>query len=398
MPESGLVGLLRGAGASFVGLGLFARLPPAMLSLGLTLYGYAQLNSFAAAGSIVAGVALGVAVGGPVVGAAADRWGQRRTGIVAASLTTVALAALVWALRPGTGLGWLVALAFLTGAGNPQVGAMARGRWAAKARQRPDRARYTGLAMAYEGAIDEGAFVVGPVLVSLLTLVHPLAGLGVALLLGLVLPVAFALHPTALPPGRTHQPSDDEPTRVPWARLVPVGLVCLSIGVVFGSSSTGITAWLTELGLGGWAGVVYGGMGVGSALSGLATTRLPVSFGQEQRLVVFGLGLLVVSPGLVLAGSPLLLAGACFLCGCCLAPALIASFAMGEQRSPLAQISTVMTALGACVTVGVAAASSLSGLLVDSRGASSALLVPIGAAAVAAVTGLASWGSTRSRG
>lgn len=398
MPEFGLVALLRSVGVSFVGLGMFARIPPAMLSLGLTLYGYAQLNSFAATGSIVAGVALGTAVGGPLVGAAADRWGQRRAGIVAATVTTVALLVLVLMLRPGTGLGWLVALALLTGAGNPQVGAMARSRWVAQSRRHDDRARYSGVAMAYEGAIDEAAFVVGPVSVSLLTLLHPLAGLGTALVLGLLLPMAFAVHPTALPPGRTHQLSDSEPVRVPWLRLVPAGMVCAAIGVIFGSSSTGITAWLTGLGLGGWTGIVYGAMGVGSALSGLATTRIPVGFGQGRRLVVFGTGLLVVSPGLALAGSPGLLALACFLCGCCLAPALIAAFAIGEQRSPLAQISTVMTVLGTCVTVGVATGSSLGGVLVDIRGARSALLLPILAAAVAALSGLINRKLARSRG
>ena len=106
----------------------------------------------------------------------------------------------------------------------------------------------------------------------------------------------------------------------------------------------------------------------------------------------------MVSPGLALAGSPGLLALACFLCGCCLAPALIAAFAIGEQRSPLAQISTVMTVLGTCVTVGVATGSSLGGVLVDIRGARSALLLPILAAAVAALSGLINRKLARSRG
>ncbi len=395
--ERGLWQVLRDAGTSFVLLGLTGRMPPAMLPLGLTLYTYAQLDSFTSAGAVVAAVALGNAAGGPLVGAAADRWGQRISGLVSAALTTAALAVLVVMLRPGVPMPLLVALAFLTGTGNPQVGAMARGRWAAAARQRTDRARMTSLTMAYEGAIDEAAFVVGPVTVSMLALLGAPVPLIVAGVLGLVLPVAFALHPTALPPGSHHVARDDEPTRVPWLRLVPVGLVCAAIGVIFGSVSTGVTAFLTERGQEGITGFVYGGMGIGSATSALLSTRVRAS--QRHKLVGATLGLSLVAPWLILAGHPLLLSAVCFLCGCFLAPALIAAFAIGESTSPLARISTVMTALGTCVTVGVATGASAAGPLIDSRGAVAALAIPTVAGVSAALAGLVNLAiSRRARG
>ena len=49
--------------------------------------------------------------------------------------------------------------------------------------------------MSYEGVAEETTFVLGPVIVGLLQLVHPLAGLVVAGVLGLVGFVIFLYFP-----------------------------------------------------------------------------------------------------------------------------------------------------------------------------------------------------------
>lgn len=151
--------------------------------------------------------------------------------------------------------------------------------------------------------------------------------------------------------------SSHEHVRVPWLRLVPVGLSVAAVGVVFGATSTG----------------------VGSALSGLLTTRLPRGLSQRSRVVIFAGVLALVAPLVAIAPAPLWLMAACFLCGCGLAPVLIGSFAIAEGVSPLARIGTVMTALGTCIVAGVAVGSSLAGLLIDGYGPSSALLLPTAA-------------------
>lgn len=375
--EPTLIGVLRDGGWVFVLVGFVARLPPAMLALGVTLYAAERLGGFGPAGTVVASMAVGLGVGGPIVGGLADRFGQRIVGIGAAVLVTVALAVTVLTMAPDRPLSIPMAMAFLLGAMNPQVTAMSRGRWSAMGRQRQDRGVFTSVAMSYEGVAEEATFVLGPVIVGLLQLVHPLAGLVVTGVLGLALPIVFALLPNTLGPvGST---SSHEHVRVRWLRLVPVGLSVAAVGVVFGATSTGVAASLSAQGRPALSGIVYGGMGVGSALSGLLTTRLPRSLSQRSRVVIFAGVLALVAPLVAIAPAPWWLMGACFLCGCGLAPVLIGSFAIAEGVSPLARIGTVMTALGTCIVAGVAVGSSLAGLLIDGYGPSSALLLPTAA-------------------
>jgi MFS family permease len=312
--EPTLIGVLRDGGWVFVLVGFCARMPPAMLALGVTLYAAERLGGFGPAGTVVAAMAVGLGVGGPIVGGLADRLGQRIVGIGAAVLVTIALTAMVLTMAPGRTLAIPMAMAFLLGATNPQVTAMSRGRWSAMGRQHHDRGVFTSVAMSYEGVAEETTFVLGPVIVGLLQLVHPLAGLVVTGVLGLALPIVFALLPNTLGPvGST---SSHEHVRVPWLRLVPVGLSVAAVGMVFGATSTGVAASLSAQGRPALSGIVYGGMGVGSALSGLLTTRLPRSLGQRSRVLVFAGVLALVAPLVAIAPAPWWLMAACFLCGC----------------------------------------------------------------------------------
>jgi predicted MFS family arabinose efflux permease len=389
----GLIPLLRDAGWSFVVIGFVGRLPPALLPLGVTLYSYDQLGSFAAAGALTAMLALGGAAGGPVVGWMSDRYGQRPVGIAATVLSSLALVGFLLLCRADTPFPMLLAMTALLGFGSPQIGSMARARWASFARHRADRAQAVSTAMGYEGAADEAVFVVGPVTVAALAALHPAAGLLAALAIGIVAPLAFSLHRSALPPADRHRDVHD---RVAWAPLVPLGFVCAGIGIVFGSSSTGIAALLTQQGRPGLIGLVYGAMGVGSAISGLSAARVLAMWTQRRRVVTCAVALMCVTPWFALAMTPPTLALVCFVSGLSLAPVLIGAFALAEQRTPLAALSTVMTVMGMCVVVGVAVGSSLAGPLIDRVSASAALTLPAtGAAlALAAAAGYA-WASRR---
>ncbi len=375
-----LVPLLRAAGWSFVLIGFLGRLPPALLPLGVTLYAYQQLGSFAAAGSLTATLALGGAIGGPVLGRLADSYGQRPVGIAATAVSSLALVGFIIACRPSTPIGLLLLICLLLGMGNPQVGSMARARWAVLARPRADRVQAVSTAMGYEGAADEAVFVVGPVTVAALVVLHPLAGLLAALVLGAVAPLAFALHRTALPGGAAH---DEGPVTIRWAPLVPLGFVCAGVGIVFGSSSTGIAALLTAQGQPGLIGLVYGAMGVGSAISGLSAARVLAAWGMRRRVVTCAAAMCLVTPWFALLGRPLSLAGLCFVTGLALAPVLIGAFALAEADTPLSALSTVMTVMGTCVVVGVAAGAAVAGQLIDLLSPSAALSLPAVGALVA---------------
>ncbi len=387
-----LVPLLRDAGWSFVIIGFLGRLPPALLPLGVTLYSFQQLGSFAVAGSLTATLALGGAIGGPLVGRFSDRYGQRPVGLAATAVSSAALAAFIVGCRPETPFWLLIAITLVLGIGSPQVGSMARARWAVMARPREDRVQAVSTAMGYEGAADEAVFVVGPVTVAALVTIHPLAGLLAALVLGIVAPLAFALHPTALPPGGGHA---DAQVRVRWAPLVPLGFVCAGVGIVFGSASTGIAALMTEQGRPGLIGLVYGAMGIGSAISGLSASRVLAAWGMRRRVVTCAAAMCLVTPWFFSTAQPGLLAAICFASGLSLAPVLIGAFALAEADSPLSALSTVMTAMGTCVVVGVAVGSSVSGQVIDRVSASTSLAIPALGAVIAFTFAALHWALNR---
>src|SRR5579859_2840297 len=75
-------------------LSILARLPLAMLSIGLLVHASRLTGSLAAAGIAVAVFAAAQSLGGPVLGRWVDRRGQARLLRATAAVSTVALAAL----------------------------------------------------------------------------------------------------------------------------------------------------------------------------------------------------------------------------------------------------------------------------------------------------------------
>ena len=90
------------AGKGFIPLGLFARLPLAMLTVGVLTLVTAVSRSYALGGFAAGAVGVGSAVGAPLLGYLADRFGQKAVLLVAAAANALALAAVVvLSYRPG---------------------------------------------------------------------------------------------------------------------------------------------------------------------------------------------------------------------------------------------------------------------------------------------------------
>ena len=381
--------MMRAVDRPYLVLDAAARLPTAMLPLGILLYVSDRTGSFATGGLAVAALSIGGGLGGSLVGLAADRFGQRPVMLLATLVQVTGLGAFL-ILGPGDVLAVTMGLSVLIGLTNPQAGAMARSRWAALARPRSDRRSFTTTAMAWEGAVDESSFVVGPVLVSTVAgLTEPAVGLLLALVLAAVAQSGFALHPTSLP-GRDAAAHHDHRDRGPLP-LLHVGCLLVAmaaVGLVFGATQTGVAARLSLAGSDELTGPVYAAMGVGSAIAGLLTTRLPLALRLETRIV--GSGALIALGGLAaaVAHRPVLLAAACLLLGVALAPALVSSYALAERAAPLGWGTTMMTMLGTANVAGVAAGAALAGVLVDRVSPGAALLVDVAAGVLVLAAGL----------
>ena len=259
-------------------------------------------------------------------------------------------------------------------------------RWVALIRRahhpEDERQRVTE-AFAIEGATDEASFVAGPALVGVLaSLAGPQAVPVVIAGLSLTAVVAFGLHPTA----HAVRPSHSPHLRAPRRGLLPGGATTALLlfagsllGLVFGGTQVGVTALTAELGHPGAGGLVYGLLGVGSALAGLASARLPVRFGLADRLVAFAGGLAVLSLPLLVVAQMWTVAVAVTLFGCAVAPYLIVLYALAERATPIERAATVMTMLSSAVIVGYAAGTAVAGVLADDHGHRAAFAVPVAA-------------------
>src|SRR3954469_12893211 len=108
------------AAARLFAVSLVARLPLAMLSIGLLVDTAHATGSYGAAGLVAGAFALAQGVGGPVLGRLVDRRGQTLVLSLSALVAAAALAAIA-ALPGGAPLVVRLALAVVTGLATPPV-------------------------------------------------------------------------------------------------------------------------------------------------------------------------------------------------------------------------------------------------------------------------------------
>jgi MFS family permease len=385
------------AGPTFLPIGFVAKLPMAMGQLGMLLLVAERTGSYTSGGLAAAAIGLGSAVGSPASGAAADRFGQRRVLLVVAVgyalgmlgvLAITSTDAPTWAVVVAAGLAGLFA---------PQVGPLARVRWVALVRREhepaDERQRITE-AFALEGATDEASFVAGPALVGVLASLFGPQSVPVTIaVLSLTAVVAFALHPTATVVRPSHTPHLVAARRggLPGG-LTTVLLLVMGglLGLVFGGTQVGVTSLSVELGHPGAGGLVYGLLGLGSAVAGLASARIPERFTLPDRLIAFAAGLALLSLPLLVVSSLWSVSLAMVVFGCAVAPYLIVLYALAERATVIERAATVMTMLASAVIVGYAAGTATAGLLADGRGHRAAFAVPVAAGVSALLLSLLS--------
>ena len=389
------------AGRAFIPLGLFARLPLAMLTVGTLTLVTSASGSYALGGMAAGAVGIGSALGAPVLGALADRRGQRPVLLLAALLNSIAVVALILAVggtaeSPGIPAAVLAA-AFLSGASCPQVGPLARVRWMALAARGPDKdqARDLDTALSYESTADEVTFVLGPALVGILaSLLAPWLPLAVAVALTITLVPAFAVHRThrAVPasrPARGNQVPAGSRVRagkLPAAVAVPVlAMVCM--GTFFGSTQTALSSFSAGFAGSETAGLLYAVMGLSSAVAALSVAYWPQRFGPARRWVLCAALMAALSLLLLLPTSMPSMVAALLILGLPVGPVMVTVFAVGGTIAPPGRLSTVMTALASGIVAGTALGSSLGGQLAESQGYAAAFLVPVCAASALALLG-----------
>ncbi|GAA4677767.1 MFS transporter [Streptomyces chumphonensis] len=364
---------------------LIARMPMGMFTVSAVLMIAMTRDSYALAGAVTA-VGLGAtAVVGPLTARLVDRFGQARVAVPAVAVAVAAQLALVLCVRADAP-DWTLFAAYAACATMPNLGGMARARWAHLCAG-DAAARHT--ANSFEQAADELCFMAGPVLATFLCVtVGPYAGTlsGAALLL--VGTLLFAAQRRTEPPVAAREPAAGRGLlRRPG---LPALLVTfLATGAVFGSLEVATIAFADAQGRRGAAGLVLGLQAAGSCAAGLLYGLAPAAAAPGRRFVVCvtAMACLMALPLAAAAGTGSLavLAPALLLAGMATAPTMVTGMGIVQATVPPSRLNEGMTLAVTALLGGVALGAALGGGAAEHTGGSTAFTVPAAAALTAAV-------------
>lgn len=389
--------LLERTGVAYFPLALVARLPFAMMVVGVLTLIVSARGSLQLGGLSSAVVGIGSAIVGPFIGAAADRYGQRVALLIAAGTHSAALVALAFIAYSAAPDWAMLAVAFVVGATSPQTSPMSRSRlvliiqnFLPPAR----RPKVMSQVLAYESAADEVVFVFGPVIVGVLaTFFGPRTPILAAAVLTIIFIIAFAMHHTSAPAKSAAERAE---TLAPASELARPSLLVVvagiaGVGLVFGSTLTALTAFMQDLGKPEAAGIFYGIMGVGSAILAISVSLFSPKFTLRYRWLVFALFVVAGEALLASADSAAQIAVGLALTGIGIGPLLVTLYGLGTARSPEGRSATVMTMLGSGVILGQSLSAALTGAIAENSGVEAALQIPLYAAVFTIIAGALNW-------
>ncbi|AIR98683.1 MFS transporter [Streptomyces glaucescens] len=372
---------------AFTAGNLIARLPMGMFSVSAVVMIAGARDSYALAGAVTATGLAATALVAPWTARLVDRYGQARVAVPATLVAALGSLALVLCVRRGAP-DWTLFAAYAATATTPNTGGMSRARWAHLLKG-DEGALHT--ANAFEQAVDELCFMVGPVLAAFLCgAVFPEAGTlaGVVLLVAGVL--LFAAQRATEPPVRPGT-RGKSPVRAPG--MPPLLAVCLAMGTVFGAMEVVTLAFADARGHRAAAGLVLGLQAAGSCAAGLLYGRLRPAGPAETRYArcIAGMTALLTLPLLAasLTGSLLVLGGALLVAGMATAPTMVTGMALVQQRTPEGRLNEGMTLAVTGLLGGIACGSALGGWTAEHLSATAGYAVPVAAAGAALLLTLA---------
>jgi MFS family permease len=377
----GFVTALRasGAAAPFVA-SLIGRLPMGAIGLVFILRTHDITGSFAAGGLATGAYALSLGLVAPGLGRLIDIKGQSLVLLAAATLQAAAL--IGFAALPGdAALALIVALAALTGASQPPLGATVRSLWARDLDDATRHVLFTG-----ESAVLEAIYIAGPVLIiagigGLVSIPAAAVACGVFTMIGTVM---FVLTPAS----RAWRPELDRVRGLagalasPGVRTLLATMGVLGIGV--GMIEVAVPALCERAGTPSATGFVFGLWGLGSLIGGAVASRMDAGPDPGRRVILLLAALAGGTLPLVLASDVASLAALIFLAGIAIAPALAAVHSLAGRLATRGTITEAYTWLGTGMGAGIAVGAALGGAVVEGSGSHTAFALSAAALGVAA--------------
>lgn len=390
---SAYLGVLRFERAwRFSAAGLVLRLPMSMVGISIILLVRAQYGNYALAGAVSAVNIIATACCAPALARLVDRRGQLRVMGLSWAVSSSAMAALL-ACAVLRAPEWLLFVsAAVAGATWGAPGALVRSRWAAVL----DKADQLTTAYAYESAMDELVFILGPVLSTVLgTLAHPGAGVLLSVVFLVVGGVLFlsGRDSEPEPTGRGGHGARGSVIRRPAVAVM--ALTYIGMGTMFGANDVAVVAFATERGAPAMSGVLLALSSAASLLAGLAygvrVWRWPM-----WRLYAVCVVAIALGATAYLAASDLwTMALVMSVTGMAYAPTMTNVNMIIQKTVPPHRLTEGLTWMSTSLNLGASLGSALTGPAVDAGGSHGGYLVMVGSAWVMVLLMAAGVGALR---
>jgi MFS family permease len=343
-----------------------ARIPTSMIALSIVLLVTATTGSYGRAGVITAVGTVTGACAAPLWGRLIDRIGQPRVLLAAGLLCNLSLTLLALTVVWHLPLMATVAAAVGVGLGYSSAGSCVRARWSHRLADSP----LLNTAYAWEAVVDEGVFIVGPVLATFLaTSLHPAFAVGACVVLGLTGSLALAGLRDTEPPVRLTGQRGEAVLALSASRLAPIVVASAALGALFGGMELAVVAFAREAGVLRYTGLMIMVWAVGSLVAGLVTGTVTWRVSSTHRFR-WGAVLLACSVlPLPFAHSPWLVTGLLMVSGFFIAPTLIAAVAVTREIVPAARLNEALGWSSMGMATGVAAGAAGLGQILDLFGA-----------------------------
>lgn len=354
-----------------------ARLPQAMIGIGIITMLVQQSGQYWLAGAVAGIFTLANALMGPQVSKLVDRLGQNRVLPWVTAFSITMLLALITAAHMRAPVPLLCILAMLAGT-MPSMPAMIRARWTQLFRGKPQ----LHTAFSLDTVLTELTFVIGPPLsIGLSTGIAAEAGPLAAIVLLVIGVTAFLLQrqtaPKVIKNTTEHRGST---LRIPG--LGTIVLALLAMGVIGGSIDVAVVAFANAQGWPTAASLILAAYALGSMVAGLAFGAIRVSLPIERQFFIGVLLTAATSVLPLLSADVYILMATIFVAGMSFAPTMVVVMNLGTILVPPSRLTEGLTWMTTGISIGVALGAALAGLVIDAYGARAGFGIAIAAGVV----------------
>lgn len=392
--------------------GAIARLPMSMMSLGIVLALNYMYDNWTIAGAMSAAYVLATAAVTPLYARLYDRLGQRKVGKFVLAIQIIAMLAFAFAALARVPIAVLFPLAIIMGLTQFSFGALVRTRWS-YVLQRTGNEDLLNTAYAFESAVDEIVFVLGPILAAFLAAsVHPVSQLFVpTIACALGGSIFFALRDTQPPVLRAVEvvaaPASDEDVRAAEGRvplsadafdldqlkaaresttkrnvllyrgIIPLLITFLIYNMSFTAFDCSMTAVMKSMGLSKVLGVQLAMLSVGSCFGALIFGSRELKGSLWRNMIIF-LGLFAVGFAAIhlLQGNLIAMGVVEVLAGLTVAPVFASGNLIVKNTVPARSLTEGLSWLTTAGTVGASFGSLTAGVVLDHIGTDMSLTLP----------------------